>query len=448
MNHATPDIKTSPKNAVDSYARYLSSLSLCVDYAVNPPQMFFSNTRQSASIETITSKWPKWAKDNNVWIDDSETYADFKAKLQSRVKAKLAHVYGCAFKPVNARFFEAQEGVLKANTFVPFLPAKAPDAPQTLLVEYFERLFPNDDDYHHVLQFLGHAFQFPLIRPMHALMITGVQGNGKSTLSTVLCKALGDRHVFDDNSYSSAFKEFSAHLPDNMFVVFDDAKADRNTHSRLKLEITRRSQSVNVKYQTHPEQREVYARVIVLSNSRTPMVMDNCRRFYATEFSTHTNVHNPDGDKANTDAFFERFFEWFDTPEAAAQLRQFFLSIELKGEKPFNPFSIPQTPTLLEMINAGRSALGTLIESYLADKPCFHMNQLFSHLTVNNVKHPNLEAVNKVLKEVGYVEKRRIVEGCGSKQIDIWVPPAPAGQRRTRAVTVEEAAEIAAALTY
>lgn len=447
MNHATPEIKTSPKNAVDRYARYLSSLSLCVDYAVHPPQMFFSNTKQSASIETITAKWPKWAKDNNVWIDDSEPYADFKAKLQSRVKAKLAHVYGCAFKPVDARFFEAQEGVLKANTFVPFLPPQAPDAPQ-VLTEYFERLFPNDDDRRHVLQFLGHAFQFPLVRPMHALMVTGVQGNGKSTLLNLLLKALGEKHVFYDNSYSSAFKEFSADLPDNMFVVFDDAKGDRNTHNRLKLEITRRSQSVNVKYQTHPELREVYARVIVLSNSRTPLVMDNCRRFYATEFSTHMNKHNPEGDKANTDAFFEKFFEWFDTSEAAAQLRQFFLSIELKGKKPFNPFSIPQTPTLLEMIDAGRSALGTLIEGYLADKPCFHMNQLFSHLKVNNVQHPNLEAVAKVLKEAGYNEKRRVVEGCGAKQIDIWVPPAPAGKTKTRAITEEEAAEIAAALTY
>lgn len=447
MNQEAPTSKTTPKNAVASYAKYLSSLSLCVDYAVNPPQMFFSNTKQSASIETITSKWSQWASANKIWIDTTETYADFKAKLQARVKAKLPHVFGCAFKPVTDRFFEAQAGVTKANTFVPFLPEKTSDAPQVLM-EYFERLFPNDDDRCHVLQFLGHAFQYPLVRPMHALMVTGVQGNGKSTMPTVLRKALGDKHVFDDNSYSSAFKEFSAHLPDNMFVVFDDAKADRNTHSRLKLEISRKSQSVNVKYQTHPEQRDVYARVIVLSNSRTPMVMDNCRRFYATEFSTHANIYNPDGDKANTDAFFDRFFEWFDTPEAAAQLRQFFLSIELKGEKQFNPFSIPQTPTLLEMIDAGRSALGTLIEGYISDLPCFHMDQLFSHLKANNVAHPNVEAVVKILAEFGYSSKRRFVNGCGPNQINIWVPPAPPGKRKTRQVTEAEAMEIAAGLTF
>jgi len=447
MNQTTPQVKTSPKNAVNSYATYLSSLSLCVDYAVHPPQMFFSNTKQCASIETITAKWPKWAKDNNVFIDDSEPYAEFKAKLQTRVKAKLAAVYGCAFKPVNARFFDAQEGVLKANTFVPFLPPQAPDAPQ-VLTEYFERLFPNEDDRRHVRQFLGHAFQFPLVRPAHALMITGVQGNGKSTLPILLRKALGDRHVFEDNSYSSAFKEFSADLPDNMFVVFDDAKGDRNTHNRLKLEITRRSQSVNVKYQTHPELREVYARVIVLSNSRTPLVMDNCRRFYATEFSTHTNMHNPEGDKANTDAFFSRFFAWLQEPESAAQLRQFFLSIELQGDKPFNAFSIPQTPTLLEMIDAGRSATGTLIEGYVADKPCFHMNQLFAYLKGNNVQHPSLDTVTKILKALGYNDKRRIVDGCGPKQIDVWVPPAPPGKKKTRLITAEEAAEIATAVTF
>lgn len=431
--------KTSPKTAVNKFAAYLASIYLCVDYAVHPPTMFFSNTKQSASVETITSKWKSWAKTNSIWVDDSEPYAEFKAKLQARVKAKLPHVFGSAFKPTNERFFEQHEGITKANSFVPFLPDPVEPAPE-LPTEYFERLFPNNADRKHVLQFLGHAFQFPLVRPMHALLITGVQGNGKSTIPTVLRKALGGKHVYDDNSYSSAFTPFAAHLPDNMFVVFDDAKADRSTHGRLKMEITRTLQSVNVKYQTHPEDRTVYARVIVLNNLKTPMVMDNCRRFYATEFSTHANEYNPEGSKANTDDFFDRFFAWLDTPDAAAQLRQFFLSIDLKG---FNPFSIPQTDTLREMIDAGRSALSTLVGRYVQDAPCFHMNQLFEYLKANNVSSPNLEAVTSTLKELQYKEVRRVVPGCGTEQVDIWAPMPPAGKKKTRSVTEEEAVAIA-----
>lgn len=434
-----PNKYTAPKEAVERYADYLRSLTLCVDYSVHPPSLFFAKTRQTASVETITGKFPAWSFENSVRIEDYPAFID---KLTGKVKARLPHVFGAAFKPVNEAFFEAHTGITMANTFVPFLPPPAPPAP-AVLMEYFERLFPNDADLKHVLQFIGHAFQFPMIRPMHALLITGEQGNGKSTLHTVLRKALGGNHVFDDNSYSSAFTQFASHLPDNKFVVFDDAKSDRNTHGRLKVEVTRKLQSVNVKFQTHPEERVVVARIMVLSNSPTPLIMDNCRRFYATEFATHFNKHNPEGTKANTDAFFDRFFAWFDTPEAAAQLRQFFLAVDLAG---FNPFSIPQTPTLLAMIDNGRSALGKLVESYVEDLPCFHMNQLYGHLKTNNIPSPNLDAIAAVLDGIGYRSKRRIVEGCGETQIDIWTPPAPAGKKKTRACTADESATIALAL--
>jgi hypothetical protein len=430
---------TAPKEAVELYAGYLKGLTLCVDYSIHPPSLFFANTRKPASVYTISAKFSKWSRDNKVWIED---YVEFCEKLTSRVMARLPHVYGAAFKPVDEAFFDLREGITVANTFVPFLPPPVPPAPAELM-EYFERLFPNDADRKHVLQFYGHAFQFPLIRPSHALLVTGEQGNGKSTLPTILRKAMGGNHVFDDNSYSSAFTTFSSMLPDNMFGFFDDAKADRHTHGRLKVEITRKQQSVNVKFQQHPEDRNVYTRLAVLSNSHTPMQMDNCRRFYATEFATHTNKHNPEGTKANTDAFFDRFFEWLDKPESAAQLRQFFLSVDLDG---FNAFSIPQTPTLLGMIENGRSALGKLVEAYVEDLPCFHMNQLYKHLKANNIPSPNLDAITAVLDGLGYKSKRRVVEGCGDKQIDVWTPPAPAGKKQTRSCTPDEALEIAASV--
>jgi hypothetical protein len=440
MNALTqPTGNTTPKAAVKAYATYLASLYLVVDYSVSPPALFFSNTKQQAAIETINSKWGKWAFANSVRIDDSEPFADFMSKLQARVKAKLPHVFGAAFKPTNERFFEQHEGITKANSFVPFKAPVGEPAPP-ILMEYFERLFPNSAERKHVIQFLAHSFQFPLIRPMHALMVTGVQGNGKSTIPAMLRRAMGGNHVFDDNSYVSAFTQFSAILPDNMFVVFDDAKADRSTHGRLKMEITRKVQSVNVKYQTHPEERFVYARVIVLSNSPTPMKMDNCRRFYATEFATHTNEHNPEGTKANTDGFFDRFFAWLESPVAPAQLQQFFLGVELEG---FNAFSIPQTSTLLAMIDAGQSALTKMIAAYVEDLPCFHINQLYDYVKNNHIVNPSLDAIIGVLDELNYKKKRRVVTGCGPAQQDIWVPAAPAGKTKTRTCTEEESAAIA-----
>jgi hypothetical protein len=436
---------TPPGETIDRYADFLKSLSLCVDYSVHPPTLLYANSRIAASPEVIMAKFKPWARKHSIRVAD---FHGFSSKLVAKVKERLPIIFGTAFKPVNESFFEIHEGIAVANTFVPFLPLPAPPAPE-VLTEYFERLFANDDDRHHVLQFFGHAFQHPLIRPQHGLLITGDQGNGKSTLPTVLRKAMGGKHVFSDNSYASAFTEFAAYLPDNAFVIIDDGKANIATHGRLKLEITRKQQWVNVKYQVHPVERDVYARMLVLNNEPTPMVMDNCRRFYATEFATHTNKHNPEGTKANTDAFFDRFFEWFDTPLAAAQLRQFFLAVKLDGsdgKKPFNAFSIPQTPTLMAMIDSSRSVLGKLIERYVEDLPCFHMNQLYTYLKANNISSPNLDAIEAVLRKLKYGDKRRVVPGCGDAQVDIWVPPPPPGKKNTRKVTELEAEAIARAV--
>jgi hypothetical protein len=432
----TPSRYTAPKVAVERYADYLKSLTLCMDYSVNPPSLFFANTRKNASVETIAAKFPEWAAKNKVWIEDYQTFRD---KLTGKVKARLPHVFGAAFKPVAEGFFEAHEGIMMANTFVPFLPPPAPPAPAELM-EYFERLFPNDDDRKYILQFFGHAFQFPLVRTTHAPLITGEQGNGKSTLPTMLRKAMGGKHVFDDNSYSSAFTQFSSILPDNMFVVFDDAKADRHTHGRLKVEITRKQQSVNVKFQQHPEERNVYTRVLVLSNSRTPMVMDNCRRFYATEFVTHTNKHNPEGTKANTDAFFDRFFEWLDKPESAAQLRQFFLSVNLEG---FNPFSIPQTPTLLAMIGLSTTVLHSTIKDYVEDGHSFLDGQLHVLIKEEMGEHPKrdtLDIIKSHLVNEGYHRTRRPFTGWPKKEY-VWSKKPP-GKRSDALKPEDEAAMV------
>jgi hypothetical protein len=437
---------TTPKQAVDQYVAHLAALTLVVDYSVHPPALFFTNTKKPASFDMIPDRFAAWAAKNNVRIED---YAKFMETLAVQVKQRLPHVYGMAFKPVDEPFFEIAPGIPVANTFVPFLsPAVAPPPPPPELAEYFERLFPSDADRQHVLQFIGHSFQHPLVRPTHALLITGTQRNGKSTLEAVLKRAMGseqaEKHVYSSNSYSTAFKQFSAVLCDSLFCVFDDATAIHSTHNKLKLQVTRRTQTIEVKNQRHLEERSVYARIIVLNNSRTPMEMDNCHRFYATEFATHVSKHNPDGVKANTDAFFDRFFAWLESPDAPAQLQQFFRSVDLTG---FNPYSIPQTPTLLEMIDAGRGAANKLIEGFIADLPVFHMNQLVMHLKANHA-FPTIDVVGAILTGLGYACKRRLVEGCGEKQIDIWVPPPPPGKKKTRSPTEAEAEAIKHACAF
>jgi hypothetical protein len=65
----------------------------------------------------------------------------------------------------------------------------------------------------------------------------------------------------------------------------------------------------------------------------------------------------------------------------------------------------------------------------------FHISQLTTFLGQRNVTEMPIDMIRRKLSEAGYVEKRRVVEGCNSgKQIDVWQKLVP-GQRRAPPIT-------------
>ena len=438
MNQSALPVKIffTPKEAAKKYARDYASDSHCVDISGQFPVLLHARSNRTVSAQSINIGFAAYARRNNIRVI-TDNYPGFLQNLSSRVMSELPHVLGTSFRPVNQPFFVDHAGVQLANTFVPYKPE--PIEPPPILTEYFERLFCNDDDRKHVLRFLADIIQNPMRRPQHGLLITGEQGNGKSTILQLVHKALGNRHTWTDNSYTTAFKDFSEVLPNNLFVVFDDAISNKNTHQRLKLEITRSYQSVNIKHQQRTIDREVKTRIAVISNSRRPLILDNCRRFYATEFSSHLNSHNPEGLKTNTDAFFKLFIAWLETAESAAQIYTYFMRVDLSD---FNPASIPQTQTLLDMIDMGNSVLDKAIEAYIEDRPFFHAIQIYEHLKSIQVPYaPDL--ISKKLIESDYQNKRRKLPGYGNHMPFVWSPNPPIGKIRSRTITEIEAADIA-----
>lgn len=431
----------SQSEAVKKHAASLASKSICVD--VSTPQMILlhSLSNRTQSTHSIRLDFPAWAYANNIRVDTSD-YHGFLHNLPERVMSRLPQVLGSSFKPIPAQFFTDHTGALLANTYAPFKPNCEPTSTPAILTEYWERVFANETDRLVIQQWAADIIQNPTRRPQWTPLITGVQGCGKSTLSRLIHLALGKRHTWENNKYSAAFKQFSEVLPNNLLVVFDDAKADQHTYGTLKLEITRSLQPVEIKGQQRLVEREVYARVLILHNGTRPIpgIEEGDRRLYATERITHANMYNPDGLKANTDAFFKRFNAFLESPESPSILYHFFMGVDTVN---FNHANTVQTDTLRQMIDLGKSVLGKLIENYVEDRPCFHDNQIYEYLKVNNIQHPNLDIIKSKLTELNYTSKRRIVEGCGTKQQDIWTPNPPQGKTKGRSITDAEAEAIA-----
>lgn len=412
---------TPPSKAAKLYAVHLASNSIYVNVSVFPLKLFHASSNRTEAAEGIEISFPRWAKSQGIRIDPA-LYDGFLRNLPKRVMTHIPQILGTAFRPCNEGHFIDHAGAHLANTFVPFRPATLPaPAELSILEEYFDRTFENDQDRKTTLQFLAHIIQQPMVRPQWGLLITGAMGCGKSSLSDLLKAALGARHVYSHNEYAPAFAKFSEILPNNLMVCFDDADSNKGTYEDLKLAVTRTTMPVEIKgVQGHVE-REVYARIGIFSNSPRPFPYPaDDRRFYVLEPMTHKSKHNLTGCPANTADFFVRFRDWITSADTPATLYHYFNSIDLSD---FKPGSTLKTATHKLMAGLSLSVIDTLIEGFLTDHEDyrFHQNELLAYLKENSVPYPNVDSLKLKLANLGYEHKRRDIKEGKEKISKYWV---------------------------
>jgi hypothetical protein len=63
------------------------------------------------------------------------------------------------------------------------------------IIRHFDYLFPRDAEREHILNYLAHLIQHPAVKIAHALMITGPQGTGKTTIGVIVRKLIGERNA-------------------------------------------------------------------------------------------------------------------------------------------------------------------------------------------------------------------------------------------------------------
>lgn len=417
---ATPNLYTSPSQAAKTYAAHFVAQSLFVDVSNFPLKLLHSRSNRYMASDAIELAFPSWAKSNSIRIDP-DLYGNFLRNLPKRVMANMPCILGTSFRPCKEGHFVDHAGAPLANTFVPFCPDRppAPTLAPAILEEYFDRLFESDADRKHTLQFMAHTIQQPMVRPQWGILCTGDHGTGKSTLTTLLKLALGNRHVYSHNDYTPAFAKFSEILPNNLCVAFDDADATKGTYEDLKLAITRTTMPVEIKNLQGNVEREVYARIMVFSNNLRPLLFPHeDRRLYVLQPITHKSTHNPQGCVLNTDAFFVRLKAWWESPEAPAILYHYFMDIDLTG---FKPGSTIKTETHSIMAGLSSSVVDTLIEGFFVDRDGyrFHQNELLSYLRQNSVPFPNVDSLKLKLSKLSYEYKRRDV--CGER-LWVWQP--------------------------
>jgi hypothetical protein len=425
----------TPKDAAARYTDYLISQSYCVDESAFPPKALHIKSNADSLIDSFRYDFPSWAKKNKVKVD-TDSYAAFLNNLTDRLIYLLPRVKGTSFKPVSETIFINSSGLKCANTFVPY----APSAPEQFVMpeeleEYLSRVFMNEQDRKYVIEWIADIIQNPTRRPQWGVCLTGQQGTGKSSIIRMVSAALGYRHTWEHNDYTPAFQRFSEILPDHLLVAFDDAVAGKNTYQQLKQAITRRSMKVEVKGQQKHVEREVYARVLICSNSMRPLrIEEGDRRLYCAEYSVHKI------DPEETAKFFVRFNSWMEEPETAAIIYRWLKQIDLSG---FNSGSTLQTETHAAMVGLSKSALDSNLADFVEIEEgqpprVFSKSALLAYLAEQGFKYPDQDSIKLKMANLGYELSRRVVKGCNDgKKLDLW-QPIPKNGGRAPSLTPEQ----------
>lgn len=440
--------------------KFLSQLAqiYAIDESGNFPRAIKASGR-SSNLSSLTFEFKPWAKGHLDRRIPEDEYAPFMAGLETAIRGALPRVCGISFKPVNTRSFVDSKGDTLLNTYIPYAPERPAnyEACKAILDEYAARLLhQSTDDHKHVLQFCGDTIQNPGRRTQWGVIMRGWPATGKSSLVNLLKVAQGDRYVWSEADYAPAFKQFAEVLPNNLVVSFDDATAGKNTPEDLKLAITRTTANVEVKGVQTIIEREVYARVWVISNKQRPFLLPaDDRRFYVTEYLDHLH------DLADSEAYYEGFTAFWKNPDNAAAIHWWFRDIDLSD---FKPNACIKTEARKQLIAMSTSGADTVIAEFLGGKEVshidadgitqtetppvrtvFHENQLTDLLKERRIADMPSDMLRRKLTEAGYEEARRVVGTCNhGKQIDVWQKVIP-GQRRSPALTTQQVEDISVA---
>jgi hypothetical protein len=205
-------------------------------------------------------------------------------------------------------------------------------------------------------QWLAYPLQNPGCKLYSAAVLWGIHhGTGKSLIGYTMFKIYGSNatEIGDRDLYSN-HNEWAEH---KQFVMGDEITGGdkRHTADRMKSMITQQRLRLNPKYvpsYTVPDHINYY---FTSNHPDAFFLEDTDRRFY---------IHEVRGKPMDT-AFYNDYMRWLENEQGAEHLFHHLLNLSCEG---FNPQGhAPTTSSKREMIDSGRSDLGTWVASLRED---------------------------------------------------------------------------------
>uniref|UniRef100_UPI0018DC5629 primase-helicase family protein n=2 Tax=Cupriavidus taiwanensis TaxID=164546 RepID=UPI0018DC5629 len=216
------------KKVIAAYVKVLQRRGWCKIDAENAKE-----TRLFNRYSKTTRSFSYLRNNFDEWLDNTGNECDF---YNERYFTRgLTHIVGQVFDPNGKDYtVDSLTGCRYANTYQRHVPTTEDADVSPLFHEFFERLFPDENERKIVLQYISHMFQHPDERPSWHLMLLSQPGTGKGYLvQKILHPILNHTSVL--YKFEQVMGRFSSVITENLLILLDDCKSKSDaTQTQLK----------------------------------------------------------------------------------------------------------------------------------------------------------------------------------------------------------------------
>lgn len=360
--------------------------------------------KQPLSLDSIGREYIRWYLAQGYssltkWRDVSEV-----------VLSQMRCVIGEEFNPATTApvVFKGASNVV-INTYKKWIPIKPPATDLKPWFEFISRMFPNEFERDTSIDWLAHAVQKPEVRPTWSLLLTSDTGTGKGYLFHNILSPIFNNQTYLCDSYEAFMGKFSAALNGTLLVLLDDPKSHSDsTMTRLKSKLTEPNQTIDEKYKA-PRIQPVYSRVILASNEKRPLKLDeNERRWFIPAYIQHKIS------RQETSDFISCFDEWVNN----GGLEAIYLFLTERELTNFDPFSCRETNLLSEMKEQSESCLKGYIRSFIETRSVFKIRELKNYLKQEFDLAAADDLLSRYLAELNVVKRQ--MWSCDKASRSTW----------------------------
>lgn len=347
-------------------------------------------------------------------------------------------------------------GQIAVNTWwPPVITRKAGDV--TRFMDHLRKLFPVERDRLQLLYFMAACAQFPGVKFKWMPLIQGVEGNGKTLLSIVTAKAVGERYAYWPAADKMG-KDFNAWFENTLLVCIEDIyvpKTDRDILEKLKPMIAGGAAFEIEGKGIDQRNTRVCANLMANSNHKNGLPKSTNDRRIAPFFSAQQVLSDLTRDGMGAD-YFTGLYHWLESEGGYDAVVDYLLTVAIPDE--FNPAlggRAPVTSSTAEAISQGLGSIEQeVLEAVDQGLPGFAggwVSSMAFDLLLNRIGREGAVGRNRrpdLLRSLGYVRHPGLDDG----RVNNTVMPDGGRPRlfvreTSPLVTLVGAAEIARAYT-